>query len=108
MSIGVMGVCRETPRGAWRAGWSGGARTGDSVHDGPRGRSKRRGAGRDGAWGDRCRAAAGSDSVQVTRRDASTWQVQSQAGHDLALCENNGQLYSMPVNFTIVSSTPLP
>ena len=49
----------------------------------------------------------GSDSVQVTRIDASTWQVQSQAApNDLALCENNGQLYHMHVSFLAVASHP--
>ena len=51
----------------------------------------------------------GSDSVSVTRLDASTWQVQSQAApNDRALCESNGQLYEMPVTFVVVSSYPLP
>ncbi len=51
----------------------------------------------------------GSDSVQVTRIDPSTWQVQSQAApNNLALCETNGQLYRMQVSFVIVSSRPLP
>lgn len=50
-----------------------------------------------------------SDSVAVTRIDASTWQVQSQpAPNDRALCETNGQLYEMPVRFVVVSSYPLP
>lgn len=50
----------------------------------------------------------GSDSVQVTRLDASTWRVQSQAApNDLALCENNGQLYHMQVSFLVVSSRPV-
>jgi hypothetical protein len=50
----------------------------------------------------------GSDSLLVTRLDASTWQVQSQAApNDRALCENNGQIYEMPVSFMIVSSYPL-
>ena len=51
----------------------------------------------------------GSDSVLVTRLDASTWQVQSQpAPHNQALCEANGQLYAMTVSFVVVSSYPLP
>jgi hypothetical protein len=33
--------------------------------------------------------------------------VQSQ-GQELALCENNGQLYRMPVRFTVISNTVLP
>jgi hypothetical protein len=48
----------------------------------------------------------GSDSLDVTRVDASTWQVQSSASN-LAQCEANGALYAMPVDFTIVSSRPL-
>jgi hypothetical protein len=51
----------------------------------------------------------GSDSVLVTRVDASTWEVQSQpAPHNQALCEANDQLYAMPVSFVVVSSYPLP
>jgi hypothetical protein len=51
---------------------------------------------------------AGSDSVAVTRIDASTWQVKSQAPpNDHALCEKNGQLYHMQVSFIAVSSRPL-
>jgi hypothetical protein len=51
----------------------------------------------------------GSDSVTVTRIDASTWQVQSQAApNNHAYCENNGQLYPMPVSFIVVSSSPVP
>jgi hypothetical protein len=47
----------------------------------------------------------GSDSVAVTRIDASTWQVQSQASpNDLAYCETDGRLYHMQVSFRIVSS----
>jgi hypothetical protein len=50
----------------------------------------------------------GSDSVAVTRIDASTWQVQSQAApNNLVLCENTGQLYHMQVSFVAVSSRPL-
>lgn len=59
-----------------------------------------------GPLGDR---GVGSDSVLVTRVDASSWHVQSQAGaNDRALCENNGQIYDMPLNFTVVASFPLP
>lgn len=51
---------------------------------------------------------AGSDSVMVTRVDASTWQVKSQAApHNVAYCENNGQFYAMPVSFVVKSSSPL-
>jgi hypothetical protein len=49
----------------------------------------------------------GSDSLNVTRVDASTWQVQS-AGSQLAFCEDLGLLYVMPVDFTVTSSVPLP
>ena len=53
--------------------------------------------------------APGSDSVMVTRVDASTWEVQSQpAPNDNAYCVDNGQLYEMQVHFVIVSSNPLP
>ncbi len=51
----------------------------------------------------------GTDSVLVTRVDASTWQVQSQAApDDRALCEDTGVIYEMPVRFVIRSSVPLP
>jgi hypothetical protein len=50
---------------------------------------------------------AGSDSVNVTRLNASSWQVAS-AGSNLALCEATGALYAMPVSFTVTSSVPLP
>lgn len=53
--------------------------------------------------------AQGSDSLLVTRVDASTWHVFSQpAPHTLAYCSNNGQLYAMPVDFVVGSSRPLP
>jgi hypothetical protein len=53
--------------------------------------------------------ALGSDSVMVTRVDASTWQVQSQpAPNDHAYCIDNGQLYEMQVSFVIKASQPLP
>jgi hypothetical protein len=51
----------------------------------------------------------GSDSVIVTRLDVRTWQVHSKAApNDRALCENNGQMYEMPLSFVIVASYPLP
>ena len=54
-------------------------------------------------------SGAGSDSVLVTRLDASTWHVQSKPnGADLAYCSTTAQLYHMPVDFTIVSSRALP
>lgn len=53
--------------------------------------------------------AQGSDSVLVTRIDASTWHVFSQPPpHNLAYCKNNGQLYAMIVDFVVGSSRPLP
>ena len=53
--------------------------------------------------------AAGSDSVWVTRVDASTWHVFSQdPPHNLAWCKATGELLPMPVDFTVVSSRPLP
>jgi hypothetical protein len=51
----------------------------------------------------------GTDSVLVTRIDASTWQVHSQAPpRDKALCYSTGALFEMPVSFLVVSSFPLP
>src|SRR5262249_47138809 len=51
--------------------------------------------------------AAGSDSVWVTRIDASTWHAYSQAApHNLAFCKNDGQLYAMNIDITVVSSRP--
>lgn len=53
--------------------------------------------------------AAGSDSVSVTRIDASTWHAYSQAApHNLAYCKNDGQLYPMNIDITVVSSRALP
>jgi len=53
--------------------------------------------------------AIGSDSVQVTRLDASTWRVRSQAApNDHAYCIDNGQLYEMQIDFLIIASRPLP
>jgi hypothetical protein len=53
--------------------------------------------------------AAGSDSVWVNRVDASTWHVFSQdSPHNLAWCKATGELFPMPVDFTVVSSRPLP
>jgi len=51
----------------------------------------------------------GSDSVLVTRINASTWHVVSQPSpHNFAYCKSNQQLYAMPVDFVVVSSSPLP
>jgi hypothetical protein len=53
--------------------------------------------------------AAGSDSVLVTRVDSRTWHVTTQAApHNLAYCKTTGQLFAMPVDFTVVSSAALP
>ncbi len=52
--------------------------------------------------------SVGSDSVNVTRVDASTWQVASAGLNNLATCEATGELYAMPVSFTVTSSYPLP
>ena len=52
--------------------------------------------------------SVGSDSVNVTRVDASTWQVASAGSNNLATCEATGELYAMPVSFTVTSSYPLP
>lgn len=49
----------------------------------------------------------GSDSVNVTRTSASSWLVES-AASNLAYCEANGALYSMPVSFVVTSSSSLP
>lgn len=52
---------------------------------------------------------AGSDSVMVTRIDASTYRVASQpAPRNLAWCKKTSQLLPMSVDFTVVSSRPLP
>jgi hypothetical protein len=51
----------------------------------------------------------GTDSVLVTRIDASSWQVRSKAApNDRALCETTGVIYEMPVSFVIIASYPLP
>jgi hypothetical protein len=53
--------------------------------------------------------AFGSDSVLVTRVDASTWHVVTKLAPDnMAYCKNTGELLSMPVDFTVISSRPLP
>jgi hypothetical protein len=53
--------------------------------------------------------AAGSDSVWVTRTDASTWHAVSQpAPNNLAWCKNTGELFPMTIDITVVSSRPLP
>lgn len=50
----------------------------------------------------------GADSVIVTRTAADTWVVTTQlAPNDKAYCKADGQLYHIPVNFTVVSSRPL-
>lgn len=52
--------------------------------------------------------AVGSDSVVVNRIDASTWHVMSDPARSLAWCKTTGQLFQMTVDFTVVSSRPLP
>jgi hypothetical protein len=60
-------------------------------------------------YGEANNVGAGSDSVLVTRLDAQTWHVTSAPPpHNLAWCKTTGQLFAMPVDFTIVSSRPLP
>ena len=57
-------------------------------------------------------AGVGSDSIRVTRSvDGATWHIQSDVYADgtpknLALCENTGVLYHMPVDFLIVADDP--
>ena len=57
-------------------------------------------------------AGVGSDSVRVTRSvDGATWRIQSNVYsdatlRDLALCENTGVLFHMPVDFLIVADDP--
>jgi hypothetical protein len=51
----------------------------------------------------------GADSVLVTRTSARTWTVQTQpAPNDRARCAADGQLYHIPVHFTITASRDLP
>jgi len=53
--------------------------------------------------------ASGSDSVLVTRIDASTWHVASQPPpNNHAWCKATGELFPMSIEFTVVSSRPLP
>jgi len=60
-------------------------------------------------YGVAANVGAGSDSIWVTRVDASTWHAYSKAAPDnLASCKNTGQLYAINVDLTIVSSRPLP
>ena len=52
--------------------------------------------------------ALGSDSVIVTRVDAQTWDVHSQAApNDNAYCIDNGLLYEMQISFRIIANQPL-
>lgn len=47
--------------------------------------------------------------VHVTRIDASTWRPQTQpAPNNKACCLADGQRYNIAVDFTVVSSYPLP
>jgi len=56
-------------------------------------------------FGEGPQAGAGSDSVNVTRIDATTWHVESQGR---AWCGSDSLLYRMPVRFDLVSSVALP
>ena len=49
-----------------------------------------------------------SDSVRVTRVNASTWNVTAAYPNDRAYCDTNGQSYHMPLRFVLVSHTALP
>jgi len=51
----------------------------------------------------------GSDSVLVTRINARTWRVKSESA-DLskALCEKTGEIFKMPVDFTIEAGADFP
>jgi len=52
---------------------------------------------------------SGADQVNVTRTSANTWLVQTQPyPNDKAFCLGDGQLYHVPVSFTVVSDRPLP
>lgn len=52
---------------------------------------------------------ANSDAVLVTRVDARTWRVESQAApNDRAYCTTTGRAYRMPVRLTVTSSRDLP
>jgi hypothetical protein len=56
-------------------------------------------------WG----GSGNGDSVVVTRLASDRWQVQTQpAPNDRANCTTTGQLYHMPIQFTISSSRALP
>jgi hypothetical protein len=47
--------------------------------------------------------------VLVTRVDASTWHVATQAApNDRARCSNTGEWLTMPLRFKVTSHTPLP
>lgn len=61
-------------------------------------------------FGDNGTVGAGTDMLVVTRLSPTTWHVRSQpAPNNRALCENLGVIYdNMTVDFTIVSSYPLP
>jgi hypothetical protein len=52
---------------------------------------------------------SGANQVIVTRTSANTWVVQTQPyPNDKAYCLGDGQLYHVPVRFTIVASQALP
>jgi len=52
---------------------------------------------------------SGANQVIVTRTSANTWDAQTQPyPNDKAYCLGDGQLYHVPVQFTIVASRALP
>lgn len=52
---------------------------------------------------------SGADQVTVTRTSANSWVVATQPyPNDKAFCLGDGQLYHVPVRFTIVASRALP
>jgi hypothetical protein len=59
-------------------------------------------------FGPNATTGAGSDSVLVSRLDAQTWQVRSDAApNNRAHCEATGEVFEIPVSFLVVSSQPL-
>ena len=53
--------------------------------------------------------ATGANLVAVTRVDASTWSVKSQASPlNKAYCTDNGATYELPVEFVVKSSRAMP
>ena len=49
-----------------------------------------------------------ADSLDVTRIDATTWDVSTQpAPNDRAYCTTTGESFSMPIRFRVIASRPL-